>query len=56
MLGHIAENFLLINNHFSISSTVSSVSALIALMGHSGSQTPQSIHSSGFIAKKFSPS
>ena len=32
------------------------ISATIALIGHSGSQTPQSIHSSGFITSMFSPS
>jgi hypothetical protein len=33
-----------------------SVSALIASYGHSGSQTPQSMHSSGWITSMFSPS
>ena len=32
------------------------VSGSIALTGHSGSQTPQSIHSSGFMTSIFSPS
>ena len=39
--------------HFSIPS---SVSECIASIGHSGSQTPQSIHSSGWITSIFSPS
>src|SRR5262249_11574112 len=39
--------------HFSIKG---SVSGLIASTGHSGSQTPQSMHSSGWITSMFSPS
>jgi hypothetical protein len=33
-----------------------SVSGLIASIGHSGSHTPQSMHSSGWITSMFSPS
>src|ERR1700745_4478922 len=33
-----------------------SVSGLIASTGHSGSHTPQSMHSSGWVTRKFSPS
>ena len=50
---NISENFLLTSNHFSLPG---SVSALIASTGHSGSQTPQSIHSSGLITSIFFPS
>ena len=50
---NISENFLLISNHASLPG---SVSALIASTGHSGSQTPQSIHSSGLITSIFFPS
>ena len=53
MLGHITLNFLFISIQ---SLAVSFVSGSIAFTGHSGSHTPQSIHSSGFITKKFSPS
>ena len=41
------------DTHFS---NPGSVSALIALTGHSGSQTPQSMHSSGWMTSMFSPS
>ena len=53
--GHkkISEYCLFIPSHFSLSI---SVSALIASTGHSGSQTPQSIHSSGLITSIFLPS
>ena len=44
MFGQISANFVFISNHFSLPD---SVSAIIASTGHSGSQTPQSIHSSG---------
>ena len=50
-----AENFLFINNHLSLFS-MSIVSDTMAPIGHSGSQTPQSIHSSGCITNIFSPS
>jgi hypothetical protein len=38
------------------SSSPASVSGLIASTGHSGSQTPQSMHSSGWMTSMFSPS
>src|SRR6266446_9559860 len=41
------------DSHFS---SPGSVSALMASTGHSGSQTPQSMHSSGWITSIFSPS
>ncbi|EGE58765.1 hypothetical protein RHECNPAF_280064 [Rhizobium etli CNPAF512] len=41
---------------FSHLSRPGSVSGLIASAGHSGSQTPQSMHSSGWMTRKFSPS
>jgi hypothetical protein len=41
------------DSHFS---SPGSVSALIALTGHSGSQTLQSMHSSGWMTSMFSPS
>src|SRR6185312_17295451 len=41
------------DSHFS---RPDSVSALMASGGHSGSQTPQSMHSSGLITSMFSPS
>src|SRR6266404_6247151 len=41
------------NSHFS---SPGSVSGLIASTGHSGSQTPQSMHSSGWMTSMFSPS
>ena len=40
-------------NHFS---RAGSVSGLIASTGHSGTQTPQSMHSSGWMTSMFSPS
>src|SRR5258707_8961689 len=40
-------------NHFS---SPGSVSGLIASTGHSGTQTPQSMHSSGWMTSMFSPS
>src|SRR6201989_1776926 len=40
-------------NHFS---SPGSVSGLIASTGHSGTQTPQSMHSSGWMTSIFSPS
>src|SRR6185437_15548192 len=43
----------LTSSHFS---SPGSVSGLIASAGHSGSHTPQSIHSSGWITSMFSPS
>src|SRR5260221_4484140 len=44
MFGHWEANSLLTFSHFS---KPGSVSGLIASTGHSGSQTPQSMHSSG---------
>src|SRR6056297_1250046 len=41
------------STHFSISG---SVSGRMASAGHSGSHTPQSMHSSGWITSAFSPS
>src|ERR1700759_4650760 len=41
------------DSHFS---RPDSVSALMASGGHSGSQTPQSMHSSGLMTSMFSPS
>src|SRR5215207_4913935 len=41
------------DSHFS---SPGSVSALMASTGHSGSQTPQSMHSSGWMTSIFSPS
>src|SRR5262245_13655546 len=41
------------SSHFS---SPGSVSGLIASAGHSGSHTPQSMHSSGWITSMFSPS
>src|SRR5262249_8815996 len=41
------------DSHFS---SPDSVSGLIASTGHSGSQTPQSMHSSGWMTSMFSPS
>src|SRR5713226_2757670 len=43
----------LMPSHFS---SPASVSGLIASTGHSGSQTPQSMHSSGWMTSMFSPS
>src|SRR5262249_60682005 len=37
-------------------SSPGSVSGLIASTGHSGTQTPQSMHSSGWMTSMFSPS
>src|SRR6516165_6977218 len=41
------------DSHFS---SPGSLSALMASTGHSGSQTPQSMHSSGWMTSMFSPS
>src|SRR3981081_4370181 len=41
------------DSHFS---SPGSVSGLIASTGHSGTQTPQSMHSSGWMTSMFSPS
>ena len=53
MLGHAFAYWALISTHFSIPG---SVSGLMASTGHSGSHTPQSIHSSGWMTSMFSPS
>src|ERR1700754_4347319 len=52
-LGHCAEKVLLSSSHFS---RPLSVSGRIASAGHSGSHTPQSMHSLGLITSMFSPS
>src|SRR5262249_2881741 len=54
MLGQVREYSELTFSH--LPSGSSSVSGLIASTGHSGSQTPQSMHSSGLMTRKFSPS
>src|SRR5579875_2222772 len=48
-----AEYSRLISSHLP---TPPSVSGLIASAGHSGSHTPQSMHSSGWMTSMFSPS
>ena len=53
IFGHISEYFVFTSSHFSLPA---SVSETIASIGHSGSQTPQSIHSSGLITSIFFPS
>ena len=53
ILGHFWAYSVLIWSHFS---SPGSVSGLIASAGHSGSQTPQSIHSAGLMTSMFSPS
>src|SRR4029078_7103264 len=53
MFGQVLANSALTLSHFS---EPGSVSGLIASTGHSGSQTPQSMHSSGWITSIFSPS
>ena len=53
IFGQISEYFLFTSSHFSLPDTVSET---IASIGHSGSQTPQSIHSSGLITSIFFPS
>src|SRR5262245_45952386 len=53
MFGHLLAYSVLISSHFS---RPGSVSGLIASAGHSGSQTPQSMHSSGWMTSMFSPS
>src|SRR5882757_9124130 len=51
--GHCSEKFALSSNQVS---SPSSESGLIASAGHSGSQTPQSMHSVGLMTTMFSPS
>src|SRR5262249_12636659 len=53
MFGQIFANSALSETNFS---KPGSVSGLMASTGHSGSQTPQSIHSSGRMTSIFSPS
>src|SRR5262249_14198815 len=53
MFGQTRAYLALMASHFS---SPGSVSALIASTGHSGSQTPQSMHSSGWMTSMFSPS
>ena len=51
--GHCAEKVVLTSSHFS---RPFSVSGRIASAGHSGSHTPQSMHSLGLMTSMFSPS
>src|SRR5271154_4616673 len=53
MFGQTFANSAFSRNHFS---SPGSVSGLIASTGHSGTQTPQSMHSSGWMTSMFSPS
>jgi hypothetical protein len=53
IIGHIFAYSAFSDSHLS---SPGSVSALMASTGHSGSQTPQSMHSSGWITSMFSPS
>src|SRR3989442_8403619 len=53
MLGHSAEKLVLSSSHFS---SPLSVSGRMASAGHSGSQTPQSMHSLGLMTSITSPS
>src|SRR5262249_29838367 len=53
MLGHFPEKSAFSLSHFS---ALPSESGRIAAGGHSGSHTPQSMHSSGWITSMFSPS
>jgi hypothetical protein len=53
MLGHSAEYLVFSSSHRSIPL---SVSGRIASAGHSGSQTPQSMHSDGLMTSIVSPS
>src|SRR5579863_1030344 len=53
ILGQLLAYSAFTDSHFS---RPLSVSALMASGGHSGSQTPQSMHSSGLITSMFSPS
>src|SRR5205814_762822 len=53
MLGQAAANSRLSSSHRSAGG---SLSGMMASTGHSGSHTPQSMHSSGWITNMFSPS
>src|SRR6516165_5229623 len=50
MLGQAAAYWRLRSSHFS---ATDSLSGMIASAGHSGSQTPQSMHSSGWMTSMF---
>src|SRR3954468_23079346 len=52
IFGQVLEYSALSDSHFS---RPGSVSGLIASTGHSGSHTPQSMHSSGWMTSMFSP-
>ena len=52
MFGQTRAYSALMPSHFS---SPASVSGLIASTGHSGSQTPQSMHSSGYLSKDAPP-
>src|SRR5262249_34060596 len=53
IFGQIFAYSALSDSHFS---SPASLSALMASTGHSGSHTPQSMHSSGWMTSMFSPS
>src|SRR5271167_2873143 len=53
IFGHVLAYSVLTSSHFS---SPGSVSGLMASAGHSGSHTPQSMHSSGWMTSMFSPS
>jgi len=53
IFGQIFAYFAFSDSH---STSLGSVSGFMASTGHSGTQTPQSIHSSGWITSMFSPS
>src|ERR1700730_1230288 len=53
IFGHVFPYSAFSDSHFS---SPGSVSGLIASTGHSGSHTPQSMHSSGWMTSMFSPS
>src|SRR6476659_1471372 len=53
MFGQLSEYWRLISSQ---RSSEGSVSGLMASTGHSGSHTPQSMHSSGWMTSMFSPS
>ena len=53
--GQVFDNLVFISKYF-LSSSFRSSSDRIAFIGHSGSQRLQSMHSSGFITRKFGPS
>src|SRR6516164_624190 len=53
IFGQIFAYFAFSDSH---SSSPGSVSGFMASTGHSGTQTPQSMHSSGWITSMFSPS